>query len=352
MKLRDILYFDFDKAASLVSQLEGGLAKQRAETSEETQDERNIRKYELLKVFKSEFGGIQTDKKAVLETKVLHHDLLVRLEETLIELDFATDINETISISEDSSLEVMHSDISKSPYVKVEGWCAFEDFEKLYESTKNFNDLLGFIKRCELNSVLNIDQLKLQLDSIEEESGKNSKRFKDARAEFKQSEKLVAENIDKAKLPEWLFEGVREWIDTYIDGRLNLRVCPFEEFPEMEIIANLKRACFIDDDLKHLMYGYGSEPNRKLCVLGLVTSVPPKDETTLFDMYESYVDKEDVDGETEVETIERAFRAIFPALRNMEKFTSFHRYPRIVVHPIAVYRNIQSEYNNASKSDS
>ena len=83
-----------------------------------------------------------------------------------------------------------------------------------------------------------------------------------------------------------------------------------------------------------------------------MTSVPPKDETTLFDMYEAYVDKEEVDGETEVETIERAFRAIFPALRNMEKFTSFHRYPRIVVHPIAVYRNIQSEYNNASKSDS
>jgi hypothetical protein len=79
MNLKNILYFDFDKAASLVSQLEGGLAKQRSETSEETQDERKIRKYELLKVFKSEFGGIQTDKKAVIETKVLHHDLLVRL---------------------------------------------------------------------------------------------------------------------------------------------------------------------------------------------------------------------------------------------------------------------------------
>ena len=352
MNLRDILYFDFDKAASLVSQLEGGLAKQRAESSEETQDERNIRKYELLKVFKSEFGGIQTDKKAVLETKVLHHDLLVRLEETLIDLGFATDINGSVTLREDSSLDSVHKDISKSPYVKVEGWCAFEDFEKLYESTKNFNDLLGFIKRSEINSILNIDQLKLQLDSIEEESGKNSKRFKDARTQFKQAEKTVAEKIEQSKLPEWLFEGVREWIDTYIDGRLNLRVCPFEEFPDLEVIANLKRACFIDDDLKHLMYGYGSEPNRKLCVLGLVTSVPPQDETTLFDMYEAYVDKEEVDGETEVETIERAFRAIFPALRNMEKFTSFHRYPRVIVHPIAVYRNIQSEYNNASKSDS
>ncbi|MDF2181153.1 hypothetical protein [Neptuniibacter sp. CAU 1671] len=352
MNLRDILYFDFDKAASLVSQLEGGLAKQRAETSEETQDERNIRKYELLKVFKSEFGGIQTDKKTVLETKVLHHDLLVRLEETLIELGFATNINGTVSISDNSSLEIMHSEISKSPYVKVEGWCAFEDFEKLYESTKNFNDLLGFIKRCELNSVLNIDQLKLQLKSIEEESGKNSKRYKDATAEFKKYDKLITENIDKAKLPEWLFEGVREWIDTYIDGRLNLRVCPFEEFPEIEIIANLKRTCFIDDDLKHLMYGYGSEPNRKLCVLGLVTSVPPRDETTLFDMYEPYVKKKDIEGETEVEAIERAFRAIFPALRNMEKFTSFHSYPRIVVHPIAVYRNIQPVSNNMNKSDS
>lgn len=352
MKLRDILYFDFDKAASLVSQLEGGLAKQRSETSEEIQDERNIRKYELLKVFKSEFGGIQTDKKAILETKVLHHDLLVRLEETFIDLGFANDINEATLLGEGVSLEVVHNELSKSPYLKVEGWCAFEDFEKLYESTKNFNDLLGFIKRSELNSVLNIDQLRLQLDSIEDESGKNSKKFKDARVEFKNTEKLVGEQIEKAKLPEWLFEGVREWIDTYIDGRLNLRVCPFEEIPDLEVVANLKRSCFIDDDLKHLMYGYGSEPNRKLCVLGLVTSVPPQDESSLFDMYEAYVDKEAVEGEAEVETIERAFRAIFPALRNMEKFTTFHRYPRVIVHPIAVYRNIHSEYNNASKSDS
>jgi hypothetical protein len=336
------LYFDFDKAASLVSQLEGGLAKQRAETSEETQDERNIRKYELLKVFKSEFGGIQTDKKAVLETKVLHHDLLVRLEETLIELGFATDINDSVLINEDSSLENVHKGVSQSPYLKVEGWCAFEDFEKLYETTKNFNDLLGFIKRSELNSVLNIDELKQQLESIENDTGKNSKQFKDARAGFKLAEKEVNERIEKAKLPEWLFEGLREWIDTYIDGRLNLRVCPFVEFPDVEVIANLKRSCFIDDDLKHLMYGYGSEPNQKLCVLGLVTSVPPEDETTLFDMYKSYVDQDEVEGEAEIDTIERSFRAIFPALRNMEKFTTFHRYPRVIIHPIAVYRNIRA----------
>lgn len=341
MNLRDIIYFDFDKAASLISQIEGGLSRERSESSEETEDERNVRKYDLLKVFNAEFGGVQTEKRAVLETKVLHHDLLVRLEEALSSLQLCRYVNTELDINGETTLEIIHSQFTNTPYLKVEGWCAFEDFKKLYKSTENFNDLLAFIRRCELNSLLNIDEMQKSLEDIEIVHGKKSKQYKDSFSELKAAEKKVTEQLEKAKLPEWLFSGIREWIDTYIHDRLNLRVCPFEQFPEFEVIANLKHECFIDD-LKHLLYGYGSEPNQKLCVLGLVTSVPPKEDGDVFDMYEAYVNKGSVEGEGEVETIERAFRAIFPALRNMERFTTFHRYPRIVVHPIAVYRNINA----------
>lgn len=342
MNLRDILYFDFDKAASLVSQLEGGLSKERAESSEGRKDERNIRKYELLKVFKAEFGGIQTDKKSVLETKILHHDLLVRLEETLISLGFAINVSESMGSAKDCSVKELHTVVSQAPYIKVEGWCAFEDYRKIYASTEKFNDLMSFIKRSELNTVLDMDSLKSELDIIEEESGKNSKKFKAAKVTYRNTERKIEGLIGKSQLPEWLFAGIRLWIDTLIKDRLNLRVCPFEEHPTLEVIANLKRACFVDDDLTHLMYGYGSEPNQKLCVLGLVTSIPPEDEAGVFNMYPDSQEESEQD-EDNVDTVEKSFRAIFPALRGMEKFTSFHRYPRVIVHPIAVYRNIKSE---------
>jgi hypothetical protein len=341
--LRDILYFDFEKAASLISQLKDGLLKEKSESSESSKDQRNIRKYDLLKVMDTEFGGIQSEKKAILETKVLHHDLLVRLEEFLTEEGFASDINNLSSDIKISEVSDIHNAISETPYIKAEGWCAFEDFETLYEATQYFNRLLSFIKRSEFSAKYQIDTLKATLDEMESTASKKSPKLKEARAEFKATERKIEEEIGRSLLDEKLFEGIREWIDAFIRGRLNLRVCPFENIPDFEVIANLKRECFVDDNLTHLMYGYGSTPNVKLCVLGLTTSVPPKDNELKFDFYRDTIDH---DEDSEVETIERAFRRIFPALHGMEKFTTFHRYPRVIIHPIAVYRHVQPGHNN------
>ena len=207
MNLRDILYFDFDKAASLISQIEGGLSRERAESSEDTQDERNIRKYSLLKIINTEFGGIQTEKRAVLETKVLHHDLLVRLEESLKDLELSCYINEAIDINKEESIKNIHSQITRTPYLKVEGWCAFEDFKKLYSTTENFNDLISFIKRCEINSLLNLDEMKQSLKDVELKSGKKSKEYRDALATYKIAEKQAIEQSEMSKLPEWLLRN-------------------------------------------------------------------------------------------------------------------------------------------------
>ena len=62
ISIRDLLYFDFEKAASLLSQLEGGLLEKISESHETSEDERNVRTYELLKLFKGEFGGIAIEK--------------------------------------------------------------------------------------------------------------------------------------------------------------------------------------------------------------------------------------------------------------------------------------------------
>jgi hypothetical protein len=114
------------------------------------------------------------------------------------------------------------------------------------------------------------------------------------------------------------------------------------------LIANLKRNCFVDEDLEHLLYGYSAQPNLQLTVFGLVTSLPPPEDERRFNIYGSETDtavavaKADADkseGER-VESFERAFSAMFPAIQGMEKFTSFHHYPRVILHPIAVYRDI------------
>jgi len=45
--LGDLLYFDFDKSASLFSQIEGGLLKEITSGTESSKDQRNVRKYDL-----------------------------------------------------------------------------------------------------------------------------------------------------------------------------------------------------------------------------------------------------------------------------------------------------------------
>ncbi len=134
-----------------------------------------------------------------------------------------------------------------------------------------------------------------------------------------------------------MFEGIRLWITVYLSGRLNLRLFPFENCPDFEVIANLKRDCFVDENLGHLIYGYGTYPNRKLTVFGLVTSAPEKSGPK-FDA-SSVVESEE-EGSNE-QKFELAFRKVFSAMEGLEKFSTYHRYPRVIVHPIAVFRNIR-----------
>lgn len=343
-ELRDILYFDFEKAASLISQTDGGLSRERTEQSETSSDQRNIRKYDLLKVFKSEFGGIEAEKRSTLETKVLHHDLLARLEDYLFESNYALDMN---SIGAKDSLSETRQQFDHSAYLRAEGWCAIEDFDRIYEITKKFNDLITFVKRSELEGVYGKEEIVSHLKELDLSGQTNTKQFKDLTAKRKEVERLVTKGISWSKLPSELFEGIRNWIDTLAKHRLNIRLIPFTEHRELQIIANLKRDCFVDEDLDHLLFGYSAQPNIKLSVFGLVTSVPSKNPDNEFDIYQGDDDGEPSnheisdDNAENIASVEKAFRALFPAIRGMEQFTSFHHYPRIVIHPIAVYRTIR-----------
>lgn len=345
-RLRDILYFDFDKAASLISQVEGGLVQSQTTGSEESESEHDIQKYGLLKVFQAEFGGIEFEKRTVLETKILHHDLLIRLEDFLLNQKFALDINSMEAIKD---LGQLRNEIAEYAYLKVKGSCVIEDFDRIYDITHHFNDLQDFVQRSFWMNSLGVDALNEKLIAIEEKEGRKSKTYRDVSTLISRSEKQVEVEIKKSHLPDWLFEGLRLWIDVLTKHRLSISLIPFEAHPDLQVIANLKRGCFVDDDIEHLLYGYGSQPNKPLSALGLVTSVPAAEES------EGDLDtdnpgpletgtSEDTEGEVaeshNFKEFESAFRALFPALNELEKFTSYHHYPRIIIHPIAIYRDI------------
>ena len=72
----------------------------------------------------------------------------------------------------------------------------------------------------------------------------------------------------------WQLEGIKLFIQSIMSSGISLRLYPFEEIPDLQIVANLKRDCFVEQDLDHILFTYTSQPNVKLTVLGLITSMP------------------------------------------------------------------------------
>jgi len=133
---------------------------------------------------------------------------------------------------------------------------------------------------------------------------------------------------------------VASFLDFSLSNRLVVEITPFEKFPSFSVTAVLKRSLLSDDELDHLLYGYGYLPNVSLSAMGLIVSNPPemgngksnKDSAT-----ES--DQEPVNN-VGINNIENSLRNLVEAFAGMENLFRFDQYPKIMIDPIAIYREI------------
>ena len=99
-KIRDLLYFDFAKAASIWSQIEGGL-QERISVSEELADESSTQVGAGIPRFvEAKFGTLDVEKRSILESKVLHHNLLNDLESSSHRLGLVVDCEKALDRNE------------------------------------------------------------------------------------------------------------------------------------------------------------------------------------------------------------------------------------------------------------
>jgi hypothetical protein len=338
--LRDLLYFDLDKAASLWSQLAGGLREKVALTTEAQGDKKGSLSVGVPKLLEATIGGSRTSKESILESKTLHHDLLNLLEEELTQLNLVTDLNGSLS-SMESSPDAIRAAIGTRPYVIAQGASAIEDCQRIYTITNSFNPIVQFIAICAAQSQPELQQmLKDREDKrriFESESDKHKKQR--LGHELNRMAEKINSYVTSVFKPvdQWLLDGIRLFVDTYMRGRINFRVFPFEACPSFFLLCNLKRDCFVDQDLEHLLFGYTTRPTVPLAVFGLITSIPAKDGVQ-FDPIKEF-EQETLTVDTVV--FEKAFRGIFSAIEGIEVFVRYSRYPNISVHPIAVFRQFE-----------
>ena len=78
--LRDLVYLDFDKAASIWSQCQQGLPDRMSVTEDSGQSTAAGTKFGLLSIAGANLGVDYLEKRSTLESRTLHHDVLNRVE--------------------------------------------------------------------------------------------------------------------------------------------------------------------------------------------------------------------------------------------------------------------------------
>jgi hypothetical protein len=169
-------------------------------------------------------------------------------------------------------------------YVLAEGWAVIEDYERLDGMVRAWPEVMAFIERCVVSAFEEspeLQELRAQLEEAREKALRTPAKQRATVREVGRNEEALSLALKtlagfEDPPPDWLLEGIRRWIEVFLPGRITLRVYPFEQGPAFQLICNLKRDSFVDADLGNLLFAYGTRPNVKLSVFGLVTSVPAK----------------------------------------------------------------------------
>jgi hypothetical protein len=341
--IKDIIYFDFDKAASIYSQFHGGLRESLSLAEDKTKGQILGAKLGITGIAEAKFGAEYNNATSIIESKVLHHDLLNMIEEELGKLGLIVDLNKEVD-SLVSSPEEIRATIGDKPYIVAKGWSVIEDYVQLSARTKVLNKIIEYVSHCQAESIKQSPEyLSFQqtLDEKREEIKGITDRNQRAlvKTQLNNMESMLKAKLTPtlSQIDNWQVEGIQQFIDTFMTNRINFRIFPFESCPSFQIICNLKRGCFIDQDLEHLLYGYGKRPTIPLAVFGLITSIPSKTGYKFNPMTE--FESENILSDKLI--FEKAFRGVFSAMDELEEWMRYSRYPNISVHPLAVFRQFQ-----------
>lgn len=347
--MRDLIYFDVEKAASMLSQLEGGLLKEVRDAEDLSTDVRGSVKASL-QVIQAELGSGSGERLSRVETRVIHHDLLSRIETVLFDEGYAVDLNSTLADTEPTA-DAIRAVATTAGYIRAEGWGVFEDYERMAGMLDNFNGLVEVMKQSARHNLEESDEFKSLRAMLDEqkqlvESERDRNKQHKLRAESRKQEKELDVLLDSltatqaGTLPGWLVDGIRLWISVFSRGQIHLRLYPFEEVPGFQVLAKLKREAFTDDNIEHPLFAYGNRPNVKLTVLGLLTSAPPEN-GIVFNPMQEFLQDPDSGEQDKTRSMEKAFRTAFDGIEGLEALMRFQRWPNVVVYPIAVFRQLR-----------
>jgi len=340
--IKDLIYFDYEKAKSINSQLNGGLIN---EITKAIENEGNLDS-EIgfdVKILRGKISGGEKEKSLRTERIEIFHELLNNVETSLDENKILTDLNKAFDESGASFNNFMNC-VPNFTYIKATGWSAFEDFDRFQRIMSNFNEIQRLIFTAVMDTNPELKQLKDQIKVIKRglksvPNSTNHKELQTLKAIEKKFDEVMEAGSEAAFLDEMFVDRIQTFLNTFSPNRLNFRLAPFDVFNNFQILSSLKNRFLVNGDFENVIYTYGSRPDIKLTVFGIITSCPRKEDirVNLNDEYIGFEDSE-LSGEA---AFEKAFRGVFSSFEGLEKFFFVPTYPKISLSPIAIYREIQ-----------
>lgn len=155
----------------------------------------------------------------------------------------------------------------------------------------------------------------------------------------KQFDNKLQELTDIHVFDDDYINRMKMFLDTFSPNRLNFRLLPLDNFNDFQILANLKEKYLVDSNFESIIYTYGTRPNIKLSILGIITSCPqPTDQRV--DPNDEFLIYND-DELNEVQGFDKAFRNVFTSFEAFEKFFFVPSFPKLAISPIAIYREVK-----------
>lgn len=342
MSLYDYIYVDLDKVISLYSQMTGGIVEVVERNTESSRSSDNKRNYDF-RVFKHDAGGTEIEKTASRETIKPHHALLKEMEEALATNGYLADLTAS-DMTESFRDPAFRMRLKDTFCIKVRGRAVVEDYERMKGVATAFPEVVKLVNKSSEATLLKSPayiELIGQIAAAEVEI----KRIKDRNSRSGEAQRLnkmkealstviaTATKIDGVE--QWILDGMKNWIDAFLPGIVNLRVYPSINRLDEHVFGHLKKSCFEDADSSSFHFTYGSLPTEDITMVGIVTSVPPQ-EGEQFRPLGEFEKTELADNEY----FERAFRGMFRGFDGLEQMIRTCRFPRILVCPLTVYRSV------------
>lgn len=229
-------------------------------------------------------------------------------------------------------------------FIKANGWSQFEDYERLKNIFSNFNEIQRLIFSSQLLESPEVKNMQQQIKDAKKgvenlERNQKAREFNRLKSLEKQFDEKIKELTDIHIFDDDYINRVKTFLDTFSPNRLNFRLLPIDNFNDFQILANLKEKYLVDSNFESIIYTYGTRPNIKLSVLGIITSCPrqtdqrvnPNDE---FLMYND-------DELNEVQNFDKAFRNLFTSFEAFEEFFFVPSFPKLAISPISIYREVK-----------